>query len=218
MVALVSATGDIVAREIIRDHRTRSEDEIVAMIAQAVRNLTPMRQLAGIGVGATGHVDFNRGVVICSSNLPGFDNYPLARRMSEELETEVVVDNDANAQGYAEYRFGAGRGFDNGLFVTVSTGLDSGDELCTEVVLEYAHYLGIGLHNVVQTLNPGVIVLGGGLTAWGPVYMDRIRETFSGFSARTLNEPPEIRLSELGADAAVIGAAALVMTTEEESP
>ncbi|MCK4516000.1 MAG: ROK family protein [Spirochaetaceae bacterium] len=218
VVALVETTGEIVAREIIRDHHTRSEDEIVAMIAQSVRNLIPMGQLAGIGVGTFGHVNFHEGVVISNSNLPGFDNYPLAHRMSEELETEVVVDNDANAQGYAEYRFGAGRGFDNGLFVTVSTGLDSGDELCTEVVLEYAHYLGIGLHNVVQTLNPGVIVLGGGLTAWGPVYMDRVRETFSRLAAKTINEPPEIRLSKLGADAAVIGAAALVMTTEEESP
>ncbi|MEE8442016.1 MAG: ROK family protein [Spirochaetia bacterium] len=305
VVALVRSTGEIVAREIIRDHRGRSEDEIVAMIAQAVRSLVPIGQLAGIGVGTTGHVDFSKGVVISSANLPGFDNYPLARRMSEELETEVVVDNDANAQSYAEYRFGAGRGFDNVLFVTVSTGLgagiiidgklyrgvtgtageightivnpagrircgcgnygclmahasgltlpdvvrdrlresgartsmdfaaldddeitgelvksglDSGDELCTEVVLEYAHYLGVGLHNVVQTLNPGVIVLGGGLTAWGRLYMDRVRETFHGLAARTINEPPEIRLSELGADAAVVGAAALVMTTGEESP
>ena len=304
VVALVETTGEIVAREIIRDHRTRSEDEIVAMIAQSVRDLIPMDELTGIGVGTSGHVSFNEGVVISNSNLPGFDNYPLARRMSEELGTEVAVDNDANAQGYAEYRFGAGRGFDNVMFVTVSTGLgagividgrvyrgvtgtageightivnpagrircgcgnygclmahasgltlpavvrdklrepgvqtsihfaslddaeingeliksglDDGDELCTEVVLEYAHYLGVGLHNAVQTLNPGVIVLGGGLTAWGKVYMDRVRETFHGLAAKTLIKLPEIRLSELGADAAVIGAAALVMPANEES-
>ena len=304
VVALVETTGEIVAREIIRDHRTRSEDEIVAMIAQSVRDLIPMDELTGIGVGTSGHVNFHEGVVISNSNLLGFDNYPLARRMSEELGTEVAVDNDANAQGYAEYRFGAGRGFDNVMFVTISTGLgagividgriyrgvtgtageightivnpagrircgcgnygclmahasgltlpavvrdklrepgvqtsihfaslddaeingeliksglDDGDELCTEVVLEYAHYLGVGLHNAVQTLNPGVIVLGGGLTAWGKVYMDRVRETFHGLAAKTLIKLPEIRLSELGADAAVIGAAALVMPTNEES-
>jgi glucokinase len=307
VVALVETTGGIVAREIIRDHRGRSEDEIVAMIAQSVHRLAPkadaVAHLSGVGVGTSGHVDFHGGAIISNSNLPGFDNYPLSQRMSETLGVDVVVDNDANAQAYAEYRFGAGRGFDNVVFVTVSTGLgagiviggrlyrgvtgtageightivnpggrilcgcgnygclmahasgltlpdavnekmqvtgmktgiefgdlareqitgeliksglDSGDPLCTEIVLEYAHFLGLGLHNLVQTMNPGVIVLGGGLTSWGPVYLDRVRETFHTLAAKTINAPPEIRLSELGPDAAVIGAAALGMTAHEE--
>ena len=308
VVALVRTTGEVTSREIIRDHQGRTEDEIVTMIADSVRRLIPqpeaVPQLAGFGVGTSGHVNFNSGVIISNSNLPGFSNYPLALRMSEVLGTAVTVDNDANAQAYAEYRFGAGRGFDNVVFVTVSTGLgagiviggrlyrgvtgtageightivnpdgrircgcgnygclmahtsgltlpevireklqdpgvkteldfeslareeingelvksglDAGDELCTAVVLEYAHYLAVGLHNMVQTLNPGVIVLGGGLTSWGPVYLDHVRGTFNGLASRTINEPPEIRLSELGPDAAVIGAAALGVTAKEES-
>ncbi len=314
VIALVTATGKIAERLIIRDHRTHSENEIVAMISSSVRSLLTRHfggtstdgrpasvgadRLAGLGVGTAGHVSFRDGVVISCSNLSGFDHFPLALRMSEELEIEVVVDNDANAQAYAEYRFGAGRGFENVLFVTVSTGIgagiiidgdvyrgvtgtagesghtivnpagqircgcgnygclmahasgltlpeavrqklsdsrsrsnidfaslddneingecikrgmESGDEFCREIVLEYARYLGIGLHNVVQTLNPGVIILGGGLTSWGRTYLDRVEETFRGLAAKTISEPPEIRLSELGADGAVIGAAALVM-------
>ena len=307
VVALVSMTGKVVARKIIHEHRTRTEDEIVAMITQSVRGLVPRLatgraetgSLAGVGVGTSGHVNFDDGVVISNSNLPGFSNYPLSRRMSEDLGIEVAVDNDANAQAYAEYRFGAARGFDNVLFVTVSTGLgsgiiiegklyrgatgtageightivnpagqircgcgnygclmahtsgltlpgivreklreyrpktginfaaltddeingeliksglDRGDELCMAVVAEYAHFLGIGLHNVVQILNPGVIILGGGLIAWGRAYLDRVRETFYSHATKTISDAPEIRLSELGADGAVIGAAALAMT------
>jgi glucokinase len=308
VVALVKATGEIVAREIIRGHRGLSEDEIVTRIAASARRLLPrasdLQRLAGIGVGTTGHVNFHRGVLISSSNLPGFSNYPLAERISKALGTKVILDNDANAQAYAEYRFGAGRGFDNVVFVTVSTGLgagivlggrlyrgatgtageightvvnpegriqcgcgnygclmahtsgltlpeivadklrntdaetgidfsgrkreeitgeliktglDRGDALCTNIVLEYGYYLGLGLHNLVQTINPGVIVLGGGLTSWGPLYLARVRETFYRLVAMTIDEPPEIRLSELGSDAAVIGAAALAFTAEEET-
>jgi glucokinase len=93
----------------------------------------------------------------------------------------------------------------------IKRGLDAGDPLCREIVTEYADYLAIGLHNLYQSFNPGLIVLGGGLTEWGPVYLERVEERFYELAREMMYERVEIRLSELGADAAVLGAAALML-------
>ena len=91
----------------------------------------------------------------------------------------------------------------------IGEGLAAGDRFCGRVVERYADYLAIGLHNLYQVLDPGLFVIGGGLTGWGPPYIDRARERFRALVQNMTTQIPEIRLSELGADAAVIGAAAL---------
>lgn len=69
--------------------------------------------------------------------------------------------------------------------------------------------MGIGLYNLFQTLNPPLIVLGGGLTNWGDFYLDKIKETFYKLAGDMLVDPIEITLSHIIGDAGVIGAAAL---------
>jgi glucokinase len=69
----------------------------------------------------------------------------------------------------------------------------------------------MGLQNLFQMIDPDVIVIGGGLTNWGERYLDRIRTRFYRTAGRMLSHPLEIRLAKLHANAAVIGAAALVM-------
>lgn len=93
----------------------------------------------------------------------------------------------------------------------IKKGLDAGDPLCREIVREYADYLGIGLYNLFQSYNPGLIVLGGGLTEWGSFYLDRVRRRFYELAGEMMHEHLEIRPSEIGADAAVLGAAALIL-------
>ena len=98
-----------------------------------------MEDLEGIGVGFAGHLRFRDGVTITTSNYKGFKikNFPLRSAIEEYFPTRVVVDNDANAQGFAEYRFGAGAGYGSMVFVTLSTGIGAG------IVLDGKMYRGM---------------------------------------------------------------------------
>ena len=69
--------------------------------------------------------------------------------------------------------------------------------------------MGIGLYNLFQTLNPPLIVLGGGLTNWGEYYLNQIKETFYALARDMIFDPIEITLSDIVGEAGVIGAAAL---------
>lgn len=77
------------------------------------------------GVGAAGMVDAVDGVLRFAPNLAWRD-VPIAARLREAFGLPVRVDNDANTAAYAEYRFGAGRGYRHMLLVTVGTGIGGG--------------------------------------------------------------------------------------------
>ncbi len=81
---------------------------------------------AAVGVSFGGPVDAKRGVVRLSHHVAGWENAPLADWLQSEFDAPVAVDNDANAAALGEFRFGAGQGCPNLLYVTVSTGIGGG--------------------------------------------------------------------------------------------
>jgi glucokinase len=82
--------------------------------------------LAAVGVSAPGPVDPVRGEVVNPPNLPGWGCVPLRAVLREELGAPVRVENDANAAALAEWRYGAGRGFEDLVYLTMSTGVGGG--------------------------------------------------------------------------------------------
>jgi glucokinase len=90
-------------------------------------------------------------------------------------------------------------------------GLDMDDPVSKEIISDSGYYVGLGIYNIFQALNPPLIVLGGGLTNWGDFYLDQIKSTFYGFARDMIFDPMEIVISNIGADAGVIGAAALTL-------
>jgi len=82
--------------------------------------------VTAIGICAPGPLNPKTGVVINPPNLPGWVNIPLAEQISKEFRLPCRVENDANAAGLAEWRFGAARGYSTVFYVTVSTGIGSG--------------------------------------------------------------------------------------------
>ncbi|PID92346.1 MAG: hypothetical protein CSA96_03670 [Bacteroidetes bacterium] len=303
-IALIDAEGRIVDKSYTHNHvEEKTEDGMVGMIAARIRELLQRNKLKdsdvpGIGIGCAGHIRYEDGLIITTSNFEGFKGYPLRDAFQKYFETPVLLDNDTNVQALGEYRFGAGKGIDDMIFVTVSTGigaglilngrlyrgvtgtageighsivepeselrcscgnkgclmavacgmalpylfekylkkgvetkipmpadfdisrvngqtlkrgLDSDDPLSKAVISDAARYVGIGLYNVWQTLNPSLIVLGGGLTNWGDFYLDKIRRTFDSYARDMVFDPVEICISHIVGDAGVIGAAALTM-------
>lgn len=78
------------------------------------------------GASFGGPVNFARQQVITSHHSPGWDNFAFSSWIKEKLGLECRVDNDANAGALGEFRFGAGRGVDSMVYITISTGVGSG--------------------------------------------------------------------------------------------
>lgn len=97
--------------------------EMAARVAQ-LRKRHPA--IAAIGVGVPGLVDFDRGFVHELTNVPGWKHIPLKAILSEKTGLPTIVENDANAMCYAEFRYGAARGLRNVVALTMGTGIGGG--------------------------------------------------------------------------------------------
>ncbi len=83
-------------------------------------------EVYSIGVSCGGPLDSATGVIMSPPNLPGWDNIPIVKILSEEFGVSAAVHNDANACALAEWKFGAGKGKKNMVFLTFGTGLGAG--------------------------------------------------------------------------------------------
>lgn len=96
------------------------------MAARVGRLRETYPDIAAIGVGVPGLVDFDRGFVHELTNVPGWKHVPLKTLLAEKAGLPVVVDNDANAMAWAEFRYGAARGLRNVVALTLGTGIGGG--------------------------------------------------------------------------------------------
>ncbi len=83
-------------------------------------------KMKAIGISCGGPLDSKRGIVQSPPNLPGWDNIPVVNIFTERFGVPVMLQNDANACALAEWKFGAGKGSDNMVFLTFGTGMGAG--------------------------------------------------------------------------------------------
>lgn len=102
-----------------------ADDDLRLIRELAAKVLGPERP-AAVGVSFGGPVDAARGVVRLSDHVPGWENYPLKAHLEDHFGAAVEVDNDANVAALGEFCYGAGRGCESLLYVTVSTGVGGG--------------------------------------------------------------------------------------------
>ena len=103
-----------------------SEEEVLAAIEAEVREAMEARPgvvAAGLGIPCT--IDRERGVAINAVNLEITD-VPIRDLISERTGLPVFVDNDANVAALAEHRFGAAKGTENAVMLTIGTGIGGG--------------------------------------------------------------------------------------------
>ena len=77
-------------------------------------------------VSSPGPLDLENGRTSNLPTLPGWLNFPLRETLAQKLNLPVVLENDGIAAANGEWKFGAGRGFNNIVYVTVSTGIGGG--------------------------------------------------------------------------------------------
>ncbi|GLK18815.1 ROK family glucokinase [Herbiconiux flava] len=104
------------------------EDSVVAM----VQSLAEGEEIAAVGVAAAGFIDASQSVVYYAPNI-NWRNEPFREKLQDRLGMHIIVENDANAAGWAEFRFGAGRLVSDMVMLTIGTGVGgaivSGDRL-----------------------------------------------------------------------------------------
>jgi len=119
----VDAQGDMI--EYVRVPTPETITGIDDGIAEAVKRLQRTNDVVAVGVAAAGFIDQRRTGVRFAPNLP-WREHPLGQVLSDRLALPVVVENDANAAAWAEFRFGAGRDIDDMILITVGTGVGGG--------------------------------------------------------------------------------------------
>lgn len=95
---------------------------LLALAAQVLGDTPPQ----AVGVACVGPLDPASGVILDPPNLPDLHGFPLRRRLEDALGAPVVIENDANAAAYGEWRLGSGRGVQDMVYYTVSTGIGGG--------------------------------------------------------------------------------------------
>ncbi|RJT28302.1 ROK family protein [Mesorhizobium waimense] len=122
-IAAAEARGrQLIDRRQIATPRTGKGDDLVAAIA----GLAPRAQVGAVAVATTGIVRDGALTALNPQTLPIENGYPLALALERALGVPPLVVNDAQAAAWAEFTIGAGRGYRNFAFITVSTGIGCG--------------------------------------------------------------------------------------------
>ncbi len=121
-VAKVSENGDILQIESSESYALEGTKKVMDNLKNLIKKID-MTDVVGIGIGVPGPVDTRRGVMTMATNLPGFEEYPMAKEIEAEFNLPTYVDNDANVAGLAEALVGAGKGEPIVYYVTHSTGV-----------------------------------------------------------------------------------------------
>lgn len=119
--ALVSDLGEIVAEERVATP-TSNSDAIIDVVVAMIEKLSDGQDVAAAGVAAPGFIDAAQSTVYYTPNI-SWRNEPLRERLSQRLDLHITIDNDANAAGWAEFRFGAGRLVSDMTMLTIGTGV-----------------------------------------------------------------------------------------------
>lgn len=280
---------------------TRGVDKVIERIARCAQDAVDeadltLKQVAGVGIGAPGAVDFNSGTVIFAPNLEGWKDIPLKKELEKMLGVPVFVENDCNISALGVYAVElkskphsmvgifVGTGIGGGLvvdgelysgsshtageighmvlevngpkcgcgnkgcfealasrtaiFQQIKSGIKDGqktiltemlgddltdlrsgdlrkairrgDKFVDRIIESAAEYIGIATANLVNILNPEVVVLGGGvIEALADEMMSVIIETATDYAMPGALKGVEIIASKLGDNAGITGAAVL---------
>ncbi len=91
-----------------------------------VNNHIDQQHIKGIGISCGGPLSSKLGLILSPPNLPGWDNIPIVEMTEKRFGKKALLQNDANACAVAEWKFGAGSGFSNVIFLTFGTGMGAG--------------------------------------------------------------------------------------------
>ncbi len=146
-IALGDAEGTLLARTRRPTDATDRPNEDLARMARDAKTLAADHDIAWgdvdrVGVSLPGPLDAARDCVLHPPNLPGWGVVPVRETFENALGCPVNVENDANAAALAEWRYGAGQGCDDLVYLTMSTGIGGGLILGGRLHPGFGHFAG----------------------------------------------------------------------------
>lgn len=130
LTVLADQNGHVLARVKVSTEASRGQEHVFDKIVETVHLVQqesgiPVGSVKAVVLGVPGPLNLTRGLVEFAPNL-GWRNVPLVKILKEKLGIPVALDNDANLAALGEYVYGAGRGADDMVYITVSTGVGGG--------------------------------------------------------------------------------------------
>lgn len=119
--ALVDEAGNIL-RELRVPTPADDPKALTNAVADLIRNLSEGEEVLGAGIAAAGFIDAEQANIVYAPNL-SWRNEPFKAEVEALVDVPVILENDANAAGWAEYRFGAGKGYKHMVMLTIGTGV-----------------------------------------------------------------------------------------------
>jgi glucokinase len=293
-MAAVDANGKILHRLKAETPKAESAQEVLQAILEAAGKcriaVKKMGEIKALAAAVPAIINAEQGIILKAPNVPALDGFRFGQAVSNKLDLPVILENDANAAAIGEQVFGAARGFQNAIAVTLGTGVGggiiingkvvrgadgtageighicvepfgapcgcgsrgcveqyssataiirlvrklenqypdsvlqnasqltsvdvyeagiNGDELALEVFRQMGFYLGVALADLVNVLNPDVIVIGGGASAGWDLFVPHVREQIHKRAFREPAERVKIVRARLGDDAGILGAASV---------
>jgi glucokinase len=127
-VGVVDEKGLILSKKELPTPKNEGKEKILEAMTESLDYSLkdyPKKEFLGIGIDTPGLVDEN-GKVFLAPNLPDWDNLNLKKIFEEKFALPVKVENDVNTITWGEYKFGAGKGYNNIICITIGTGLGGG--------------------------------------------------------------------------------------------
>lgn len=128
--ALAGLDGKVISQYTLPTNAAEGEAPVLNRIISVIETVIEdahknTNDIKAIGIGSPGPLDAKKGIIITTPNLP-FKNFKLVEPIKEKFGIPTYLDNDANVAAIGENVFGAGKGTENMVFVTVSTGVGGG--------------------------------------------------------------------------------------------
>lgn len=149
---------------------------------QALQQLSlSLDDIVAVGLATPGTMDIPAGMLLAPPNLPGWENFPVQKKVAEALGRPTVLQNDANAAAYGEYWAGSASKADSLVFFTLGTGLGGGLIVDDTIVQgEHSHGSELG-HTIIEMDNGRLCKTGqyGTLEAYcsATALIDRFKES-----------------------------------------
>jgi len=187
----------------VAHHRTKSfanTPGVFDRLVEAVETVWQDKKIDSIGIASPGPLDPYAGIILDTPNIPEWNNFPLAEKISKHFGVPVHMDNDANLAALGEWKFGAGMGHSDLIYITISTGIGGG-VICNNSLLQGYHGLGAELGHMIIDINGPLCGCGqnGHLESFssGPAIVKYFKDQINSGKSSAINADPKLTAKKL---------------------
>lgn len=127
-IAVAETGGEVVSKRQLPTQSSLGPFSAFDNMSEAIEKMLAEEpfDLEAVGVGSPSPIDVRKGLIMSPSNLLEWAEFPIVNLLNDRFGVPVKLENDANAAAVGEYIYGAGRGYRNIFYLTVSTGIGGG--------------------------------------------------------------------------------------------